>query len=109
MKNERELQKLKKGDYFGELALLTNGPRAATVIAESELECFRLSANDFQTLFGEYNVLRILLFVMKKLTLVIHIFVPQAKYTLPNLTRIPDTLEHPEVFTLPSYRNFARM
>ena len=36
------------GDYFGEIALLDNGPRTATVIAKSALRCLVLSPGQFQ-------------------------------------------------------------
>jgi CRP-like cAMP-binding protein/Zn-dependent protease len=38
---------LSTGDYFGELALLNQAPRAATVRALTDLEAFELSADDF--------------------------------------------------------------
>ena len=41
------------GEFFGELALLTGAPRAATVTAESELEVLVLSRREFRTLLAE--------------------------------------------------------
>jgi len=38
-----EVNRLHKGDYFGELALLTNRPRAATVTAVGDVDCIRLT------------------------------------------------------------------
>ncbi|MBM4781106.1 MAG: mechanosensitive ion channel [Archangiaceae bacterium] len=45
---EREVAKLSDGSFFGEMSLLTGEPRSATVIAESEVECFRLDKVTFQ-------------------------------------------------------------
>jgi CRP/FNR family cyclic AMP-dependent transcriptional regulator len=38
---------LRTGDYFGELALLDDGPRSATVIATDELQVLRLPRRSF--------------------------------------------------------------
>ena len=38
------------GDYFGEIALIDEGARSATVIAESELVCWGLTFWDFRPL-----------------------------------------------------------
>jgi len=43
---------LSVGGFFGERALLTNEPRAATITCASELECLTLSREDFTTLLG---------------------------------------------------------
>jgi CRP/FNR family cyclic AMP-dependent transcriptional regulator len=40
--------RLQSGDYFGEIGLLRESPRTATVRAESELTCLGLSAADFR-------------------------------------------------------------
>lgn len=42
----------KAGDYFGELALLKNEPRAANVIAKTNLKCVSLDRNSFKRLLG---------------------------------------------------------
>jgi CRP/FNR family transcriptional regulator len=47
---ELEIAKLGPGASFGEVALIDEGPRSATVIAESELKCWGLSAWEFRPL-----------------------------------------------------------
>jgi CRP-like cAMP-binding protein len=50
---ERELEKkYVPGDYFGELALLSNRPRAATIIASGKLRCATLGKEAFDRLLG---------------------------------------------------------
>lgn len=44
---------LGSGDFFGELALLTDQPRAATVIARTSLSMFKVSKEGFQQLLRE--------------------------------------------------------
>jgi CRP-like cAMP-binding protein len=41
---------LKAGDYFGEIALIDEGARSATVTADTELICYGLTAWDFRPL-----------------------------------------------------------
>ena len=38
------------GDYFGEIALIDDGARSATITAKSELRCFGLTPWDFRPL-----------------------------------------------------------
>ncbi|HMJ10367.1 MAG TPA: mechanosensitive ion channel family protein, partial [Polyangiaceae bacterium] len=47
---EREVARLKAGDFFGEMSLLTGAPRSATVVAHSDVECYRLDRVIFQEL-----------------------------------------------------------
>jgi len=42
----------KKGDYFGELALLNDKPRAASVVAQGEVKVATLGKDGFQRLLG---------------------------------------------------------
>lgn len=42
------VETLRSGDYFGELALLDNGPRTATVVARTPTRCLVLSPGQFQ-------------------------------------------------------------
>ncbi|KAG5988041.1 protein kinase A regulatory subunit [Claviceps pusilla] len=42
----------KKGDYFGELALLNDQPRAASIMASSDVKVATLGKNAFQRLLG---------------------------------------------------------
>ncbi|XP_072029233.1 cAMP-dependent protein kinase regulatory subunit-like isoform X2 [Amphiura filiformis] len=47
-----EVGKLGPSDYFGEIALLLNRPRAATVIARGQLKCVKLDRGRFERVLG---------------------------------------------------------
>jgi len=47
---ERDVAELHAGDFFGERSLLTGEPRSATVVAATEVECWRLEKATFQAL-----------------------------------------------------------
>lgn len=49
---QQEVMVGKKGDYFGELALLHDEPRAATVVAKGKLKCATLGKKAFTRLLG---------------------------------------------------------
>ena len=44
---------LQRGDYFGEIALIDEGPRAATITAATDLVCFGLTFWEFRPLVEE--------------------------------------------------------
>ena len=46
--DDREVARLGPGDHFGELALISEGTRAATVTAETRVECLELTIWDFR-------------------------------------------------------------
>ena len=49
------VMKYKPGDYFGELALLRDEPRAANVFAKDECKCICLDRKSFKRLLGPLN------------------------------------------------------
>ena len=49
---EKPVKEYKKGDYFGELALLNDAPRAASVISKTEVKVATLGKDGFQRLLG---------------------------------------------------------
>ncbi len=48
--SEREVNRLRAGDFFGEMALMTGAPRRATVTATTDVECYRLDKQSFADL-----------------------------------------------------------
>jgi CRP/FNR family transcriptional regulator, cyclic AMP receptor protein len=50
-----ERRRLGPGDYFGEVALLTDSPRTATITAESELRCYGMTSWDFKPLVENHG------------------------------------------------------
>ncbi len=44
----RSLNILSKGDFFGEMSLMTGSPRVASVIAKTDLACYRLDKDAFE-------------------------------------------------------------
>lgn len=51
---EREVARLHDGDFFGEMSLMTGAPRSATVVAVSDVECFRLDKGAFQSIIERH-------------------------------------------------------
>jgi CRP-like cAMP-binding protein len=46
----REIGELGPGDHFGEIALIVEAPRTATVTAETDLRCYGMTSWDFRRL-----------------------------------------------------------
>ena len=51
--SERRLATLKEGDFFGEIALLEDRPRNATVTAQTETLCYTLSKEQFRQVLSQ--------------------------------------------------------
>mmetsp|Transcript_130916 Transcript_130916/g.245018 ORF Transcript_130916/g.245018 Transcript_130916/m.245018 type:complete len:820 (-) Transcript_130916:263-2722(-) len=47
---KKQVATLKPGDYFGENALLRDEPRSATITAESDMICYKITRAEFQQL-----------------------------------------------------------
>ena len=50
-----ERRRLGPGDYFGEVALLTDSPRTATITAETDLRCYGMTSWDFRPLVESHG------------------------------------------------------
>lgn len=51
-KERINLRHYEKGDFFGELALLNDAPRAATIVSVTDVKVAKLGKNAFQRLLG---------------------------------------------------------
>ncbi len=49
----RLLTQLGQGSVFGEMGLMTGAPRSATVVASSDVECYRLDKASFEDILHE--------------------------------------------------------
>jgi len=52
IKGGETVMKYKRGDHFGELALVKDQPRAATVVAKMDVKCVSLDRRSFKRLLG---------------------------------------------------------
>ena len=52
IRSEHQHSRIYFSDYFGEISLLNDRPRAATVVARSTLKCVRLDRNRFERVLG---------------------------------------------------------
>ena len=50
---EKEIARLRPGNFFGEMSLMTGARRTATVVAMSDVECYRLDKTGFQDVLRE--------------------------------------------------------
>jgi CRP/FNR family transcriptional regulator, cyclic AMP receptor protein len=50
MRGDQEVARLGPGDYFGELALIDEGTRTATLVADSDMTCYGLTSWEFRPL-----------------------------------------------------------
>lgn len=63
-RGSKKVRALRAGDYFGEIALLDNAERTATVVATTPLRCFLLGRSEFKNLIYEEDIAVKLLFTM---------------------------------------------
>lgn len=52
-RKKRKVASLKAGDFFGELALLDNVPRNATVVADTDMQLYVLDRREFAAVLRE--------------------------------------------------------
>lgn len=57
-KDVQEVRTYKRGDFFGEIALMKNVPRAATITAIEDAECLVLSRDNFEKRLGPLSLIR---------------------------------------------------
>jgi len=50
---KRVLRDLGKGNFFGEMGLMTGAPRSASVVAKTDVECYRLDKEMFEEILRE--------------------------------------------------------
>jgi cAMP-dependent protein kinase regulator len=50
--HDKAVKEYKRGDFFGELALLDDKPRAASVVAKTEVKVAKLGRDGFKRLLG---------------------------------------------------------
>jgi CRP/FNR family transcriptional regulator len=50
----RHVSTLSAGDWFGEVALIDDGPRSATIIAATDLRCFGITPWEFRPFVKEH-------------------------------------------------------
>ena len=53
----RVLTRLPPGSIFGEMGLMTGAPRSATVLAASDVECYRLDKSSFEDIIRERHAI----------------------------------------------------
>ncbi len=51
----QDRRRLGPGDYFGEVALLTDSPRTATIVADTDLRCYGMTSWDFRPLVESHS------------------------------------------------------
>jgi len=80
-----QVNALKKGDYFGELALLTKQPRVASVIAAEKTKLAVLDVESFERLLGPC------LGIMQRN---IHAYEEQLTGVFGSLANVPELTRH---------------
>jgi len=68
VEGKKVIATLATGDMFGEMALVTNEPRSATIVALEDTQLFVLSESTFERLMTKRVAIRLLLNIVKTLS-----------------------------------------
>ena len=68
VEGKKVIATLATGDMFGEMALVTNEPRSATIVALEDSQLFVLSESTFERLMTKRVAIRLLLNIVKTLS-----------------------------------------
>ena len=88
------------GQFFGEMALVTGEARSATVIAKTDVECYRLDRGSFQEL------LRARPEIAAEVRRVIGARKPDLEQVRDAFARVPETVDEKKVRLLTRIRRF---
>ncbi|HKL07995.1 MAG TPA: cation:proton antiporter [Bacteroidales bacterium] len=103
--NKRLVDILGKGSVFGEIAVLTNIPRTATVTAESPVTVFRLTSVSMQQVIHDNHTLEDKLWEIAAPRLAVNILTNHDDYNKLQHTDIQRWLEKSEIIVAKKVRN----
>ncbi|MDY6801968.1 MAG: cation:proton antiporter [Bacteroidota bacterium] len=103
--NKRLVDILGKGSIFGEIAVLTNIPRTATVTAESPVTVFRLTSVSMQQVIHDTRTLEDKLWEIAAPRLAENVLINHKDYKNLQHTDIQKWLEKSEIFFAKKVRN----
>lgn len=89
---KRLLFKIKLGDFFGEMSVIANVPRSATIIAEEDSTTIKIKGSDFYRIIADYPFIGSK--ILRSISLVQNQWLDQSSKSVSDLIRWGETARH---------------